>query len=315
MFYYLLRRLLFLVLTLLLTSILIFAVTQWLPGDVARVLLGREAGEAALQALRAELGLDQPLPVQYVRWLGSFVVGDWGRSFSTDSPVLPLVADRLVNTLRLAAVTLLLAVPLALVLGVIAGLREDSLVDSAISILALAAVGLPEFVTGLVLIQVLAFRLNLLPAISLVSPGESFIAVLPRLILPALTATLVLLAYIARLTRAGVVEELKRPYVRTAVLQGLPYRSVIVGHVLRNAMLPAITVVAISFGWLLSGLVVVENVFNYPGVGRLLVFAIERRDLPVIQAVTMITVLGFAAANLVADLLYGVLDPRIRLGR
>ena len=314
MFLYLLRRLGFLVLTLLLTSILIFLVTQWLPGDVARVLLGREAGEAALEALRAELGLDDPLPVQYLRWVRNLAVGDWGRSFSTPSDVLPLVAERLRNSAWLSLVTLLMSVPLALVLGVLAGLYEDSLLDNAISILALAVVGLPEFVTGLVLIQVLSFGLGLLPAISIVTPDQSFLEVLPSLLLPALTATLVLLAYVARLTRSGVVEELKKAYVRTAVLQGLPYGRVIFQHVLRNALLPTITVIAISVGWLISGLVVVENVFNYPGIGRLLVFAIERRDLPVIQAVTMITVAGYAGANLVADLLYGLLDPRIRLG-
>jgi peptide/nickel transport system permease protein len=133
------------------------------------------------------------------------------------------------------------------------------------------------------------------------------------LILPALTATLVLLAYIARLTRAGVIEELKRPYVRTAVLKGLPQRTVIFKHVLRNALLPTITVVAISVGWLISGLIVIENVYNYPGLGRLLVFAIDRRDLPVLQAVTMVTVIAFALANLAADLLYAGLNPRIRL--
>ena len=207
MILYLLRRLGFLVLTLVLTSILIFVITQWLPGDVARVLLGREAGEAALEALRAELGLNDPLPVQYLRWVRNLAVGDWGRSFSTASDVRPLVAERLRNSLWLSLVTLLMSVPLALVLGVLAGLREDSLLDNAISILALAVVGLPEFVTGLVLIQILAFGLRLLPAISIVTPEESFLEVLPRLLLPALTATLVLLAYVARLTRAGVVEE------------------------------------------------------------------------------------------------------------
>jgi peptide/nickel transport system permease protein len=134
------------------------------------------------------------------------------------------------------------------------------------------------------------------------------------LILPALTATLVLLAYVSRLTRSGVIEEMDQPYVRTATLKGLPYRTVVVKHILRNALLPTITVLAISFGWLISGLVVVENVFNYPGVGRLLVFAINRRDLPLIRAITMVTVVGYASANLVADLLYGVLNPRIRLG-
>jgi peptide/nickel transport system permease protein len=311
---YVLKRLGFLLLTLLVTSIIIFAVTQWLPGDVARVLLGREAGEAALEDLRKELGLNEPLPVQYVRWLGGFVVGDWGRSFSTDTEVRPLVIHRLGNSLRLALVTLVISVPLAILLGVVAGLKEGSLVDNLISISALSVVGLPEFVTGLILIQIFAFELNLLPANSSVAPDASFLEALPMLILPAMTASLVLLAYVARMTRSGVLQEMKRPYVRTAVLKGLSYRSVVVGHVLRNALLPTITVVAISFGWLISGLVVVENVYNYPGIGRLLVFAIDRRDLPVIQAVTMITVVGFAGANLVADLFYAYLDPKIRLG-
>jgi peptide/nickel transport system permease protein len=311
---YVLRRLGFLILTLLLTSLIIFMVTQWLPGDVARVILGREAGEEALEELRRELGLNDPLPVQYVRWLGDFVTGDWGRSFSTESAVRPLVMGRLGNSLQLAAVILVISVPSAILLGVIAGLNEGSLIDNMISISALSVVGLPEFVTGLILIQIFAFELDLLPASSSIAPADSFLEILPRLILPALTATLVLLAYIARLTRAGVIEELKEPYVRTANLKGLPYRTVVLKHVLRNALMPTITVIAISFGWLISGLVVVENVFNYPGLGRLLVFAIGRRDLPVIQAVTMITVFGFASANLVADLLYAYLNPRIRLG-
>jgi peptide/nickel transport system permease protein len=156
--------------------------------------------------------------------------------------------------------------------------------------------------------------LRWLPANSSIAPGSDFIAALPQLILPALTATLVLLAYIIRLTRAGVIEELRQDYVRTAALKGLPRRAVIVRHVLRNALLPTVTVVAISLGWLISGLIVVENVFNYPGVGRLLTFAIDRRDLPLLQAVSMITVLIFALANLAADVLYALLNPRIRLG-
>jgi peptide/nickel transport system permease protein len=210
------------------------------------------------------------------------------------------------------------------ILGVIAGLNANKPLDNLISVASLSVVGLPEFVTGLVLIQLFAFTLNdyleanfgIRPfrANSSIEPGTSFIDSLPQLILPALTATLVLLAYIARLTRAGVVEELKQSYVRTATLKGLPRRVVIFRHVLRNALLPTITVIAISFGWLISGLIVIENVFNYPGLGRLLVFAIDRRDLPLLQAVTMVTVLGFALANLVADLLYAWLNPRIRLG-
>lgn len=309
---YILRRLGFMLVTVFLTSLIIFGVTQLLPGDVARVILGREAGEAALQSLRQELGLDQPAPIQYVNWLRRFLTGDWGQSYSTDQAIRPLVMERLRNSLILAGVTLVIALPLAIALGVIAGLAEDRAVDHIISVASLSVVGLPEFVTGLLLIEVVAFRFGLLPANSSISPDASFAEALPMLILPALTATLVLLAYIVRLTRAGVIEERNKAYVRTAELKGLSRRRVIVGHILRNALLPTITVIAISFGWLISGLIVIENVFNYPGLGRLLTFAIDRRDLPLIQAITFATVLGYSLANLAADLLYAYLNPRIR---
>jgi peptide/nickel transport system permease protein len=298
----------------LLTSLIIFVVTQLLPGDVARVILGREAGEAALESLRRELGLDKPLPIQYLSWLGRFVIGDWGKSYSTDLPIRPLVMERVGNSMMLAALTMVIAVPLSVGLGVVAGLNENKVADNVISVASLSVVGLPEFITGLLLIQLLAFKFRLFPANSSIRPGTGFLEALPMLVLPALTATLVLLAYVARLTRAGVVEELKQPYVRTARLKGLPERVVIVRHVLRNALMPTITILAISFGWLISGLIVIENVFNYPGLGRLLTFAIDRRDLPLLQAITLLTVLGFASANLVADLLYAYLNPRIRLG-
>jgi peptide/nickel transport system permease protein len=316
---YLARRLSFLLLTILLTSLLVFLVTQWLPGDVCRVILGREAGQAALQSCRQDLGLDLPLPVQYLSWLGHFLTGDWGISFSTRQAILPIVTQRLGNSLLLAFLTLFISVPVAIGLGVVAGLNANKPVDGVISISSLAVVGLPEFVTGLVLIQIFSFGLRqiglpFLPANSSIPRGASFSEFLTMLVLPAATASLVLLAYIARLTRAGVVEELKQPYVRTADLKGLPRRVVVVKHVLRNALLPTITVVAISFGWLISGLVVIENVFNYPGLGRLMLFAIDRRDLPLLQAVVMVTVLGYALANLIADLFYAALNPRIRLG-
>lgn len=311
---YVLRRLGFMLLTLLLASVIIFMVTQWLPGDVARVLLGRDAGEEAVANLREELGLNDPLPMQYATWLADFIGGNWGTSFSTGSEIRPLVSARLQNSLILAAVTLVISVPLAVSLGVIAGLKKNTWIDNVISISALSVVGLPEFVTGLILIQIFAFDLNLLPANSSIRSGMSFAEMLPSLILPALTATLVLLAYVSRLVRSGVIEETEQPYVRIATLKGLPYRTVVFKHILRNALLPTITVLAISFGWLISGLVVVENVFNYPGMGRLLVFAINRSDLPLIRAIIMVTVLGFSTANLLADLLYGILNPRIRLG-
>lgn len=317
MIHYLIRRLGFLLLTVLLTSLIVFLITKWLPGDVCRVILGREAGEQALDTCRRELGLNRPLPVQYLSWLKEFSTGDWGTSFSTRSAILPVVMERLENSLRLALVTLVISVPVAVSLGVIAGLNENRWVDGLVNLLSLSVVGLPEFVTGIALIQVFSFglrRLGLtgLPASSSMSPDTGFFESLPLLILPALTASFVMLAYIARLTRAGVVEELKQPYVRTAILKGLPRPAVIVKHVLRNALLPTVTVIAISVGWLISGLVVIENVFNYPGLGRLLVFAIDRRDFPLLQAITMVTVLGYALANLAADLFYSLLNPRIR---
>ncbi|GMR11226.1 MAG: ABC transporter permease [Anaerolineae bacterium] len=310
---YVLRRIGFLLLTLLLTSIIIFGVTQVLPGDVARVILGREAGEAALNSLREELGLNDALPVQYLRWLGNFIRGDWGESFSTRTEVRPLVLQRLGNSLMLAAVAIVIAVPTAIALGVIAGLNENKPVDSAVNVSALSVVGLPEFVTGILLIEVFAFRLGIFPANSSIRPGTSFFEALPMLILPAMTASLVLLAYISRMTRVGVIGEISKPYVRTARLKGLSRWSVTSRHVLRNALLPTITVIAISFGWLISGLIVVENVYNYPGLGRLMVFAIDRRDLPLLQALAMVAVLAFALANLAADLLSAYLNPKIRL--
>jgi len=313
MFAYILRRLGFLILTLLLTSVIIFVITQLLPGDVCRVILGREVGQAAIDACRLNLGLNNPLLTRYMDWLADFITGDWGVAYSTNTDIQPLVIERLANSLRLAGLTLLIAVPLATALGALAALNEGRLLDNLISIGSLSVVGLPEFVTGIILIELLAFRVGL-PANSSIRPGTSFLESLPSLILPALTATFVLIAYIARLTRAGVLEELKQAYVRTAYLKGLTQRAVLFKHVLRNALLPTITVVAISFGWLISGLVVIENVFNYPGLGRLMIFAISRRDLPMLQAISMITVLAFALANLAADLLYASLNPRIRVG-
>lgn len=310
---YILRRLAFLLLTLLLTSLIIFVITQLLPGDVCRVILGREVGQAGIDECRLNLGLDNPAHIRYFQWLSDFVRGDWGIAYSTNTPIQPLVLERLGNSLRLAALSLVIAVPISTILGALAAFYEDSWLDNLISLGSLSIVGLPEFVTGIILIELLAFKVGL-PANSSVRAGTPFFEALPSLILPALTATFVLLAYIARLTRAGVVEELKQSYVRTAYLKGLPRRTVLFKHVLRNALLPTITVIAISFGWLISGLVVIENVFNYPGLGRLIVFAINRRDLPMLQAISMITVLAFTLANLSADLLYAALNPRIRVG-
>ena len=312
---YITRRLLLLAVTMLVTSLIIFGLTQVIPGDVARLILGREAGEQALADFRAEFGLDDPLPVQYANWLGGFVTGDWGRSFTSGNPaVRPLVMERLGNSMRLAVMTLIISVPISILLGVLAALWEDSWLDNLISVLSLSVVGLPEFVTGLLLINGIALGIKSLglPATSSV-PDNTLEDWIRQLILPSLTATFVLLGYIARLTRAGVLDELKKPYVRTATLKGLPYRVVIFKHVLRNALLPTITVIALSVGWLIGGLVVIENVYNYPGLGALMVDAVKQKNLLMLQAIVMVTIFFFALANLAADLLYAVLNPRIRL--
>lgn len=311
---YIIRRLMLLVLTMLITSMIIFGLTQLLPGDIARINLGRDAGEAALERERERLGLNAPLPEQYATWLGGFVSGDWGVSFNRGNPpVRPLVMDRLSNTLKLAGLTLLISIPLSILLGVIAALYEDSWIDSLISLISLSVVGLPEFVTGIVLINIFAFELKLFPSISLVRDGMNLGDWLEILILPSITATFVLLGYVSRMARAGVIDELKKPYVRTATLKGIPQRQIIFKHVLRNALLPTITVIAISMGWLIGGLVVIEEVFNYPGLGRELIAGVKAKNIPMIQAIVMLIIFTFAISNLLADILYAILNPRIRL--
>lgn len=311
---YLTRRIMLLAVTLLITSMVIFGLTQLLPGDVARLILGRDARPEALENLRETLGLNEPIPTQYANWLTGFVSGDWGTSFTGGSaPIRPLVMDRLGNSLRLAALTLIISIPISILLGVVAGLNENRWVDSIISVLTLSVVGLPEFVTGLVLINVFALGLGWFPASVNISAGAPLSEWLRQLLLPAIAATFVLMAYVVRMTRAGVIDEMKKPYVRTAVLKGLPQRTVIFKHVLRNALLPTITVIALSFGWLIGGLIVIENVFSFPGLGRLMTNAVERKDIPLMQAVVMVIIFFIAVANLAADVVYALLNPRIRL--
>ncbi|GAB4570736.1 MAG: ABC transporter permease [Anaerolineae bacterium] len=311
---YILRRTLLLLVTLLVTSLIIFALTQLLPGDVARLILGRDASEQAKALFREQFGLNDPPLQQYARWLGGFVTGQWGRSFTAGNPaVLPLVLGRLQNSLILAGYTLLLSVPVSIVLGIFAALRENTWLDGAISVGSLALIGLPEFVSGIILINIFALGLGWFESTSLVQDAHSLGDWLRILTLPALTASFVLVGYVARMTRAGMIDELKKAYVRTATLKGIPRRRVIIRHVLRNALLPTITIIAISVGWLIGGIVVIENVFNYPGLGSLLVTAVKQKNLPVLQAVVMLVVFFFAAANLIADVLYAALNPRIRL--
>ncbi len=311
---YILRRLGMILLTLFLASIIIFAATQLLPGDVAQVILGQFATPEAVANLREELGLNRPVVVQYVDWLTRFAQGDWGTSLVSRMDVRPLIMQRLRNSLMLAGVSIVMYVPLGILLGVIAALKEDRAADQLISGVSMAFAGLPEFVTGLILIGVLAISFDILPANSSIEPGTSFKEAFPYLILPAITVSLTSLGYIARMTRSSTIEVLRSDYIRAADMKGLPRWQVLTRHVLRNSLLPTVTVVALGIGWLIGGLIVTESVFGYPGIGRLLIYSIQRRDLITIQAISMLIVTIYSVSNLVADILYGVLNPRIRLG-
>lgn len=309
---FILRRFAFVVVTVLLSSMLVFAATHVLPGDVATMVLGREASQQAKDNLRKELGLDKPLVQQYGAWLSDMVHGDWGTSISTGQDVRTVTLERLRNSAMLALVAFIMYVPLGIFLGVVAAWRRNSTTDHVLSAGSLAFIGLPEFVTAILLIAVFSRWLGWLPSSSAIPPGTGFFEALPSLILPAMTVALASLAYVLRMTRAGTVEVLQTDYVRTARLKGLPVLAVAFRHVLRNSLLPTITVIAAGVGWLIGGLIITESVFGYPGLGRLVLFAVQRRDIPLIQATTMVIVIIFALANLVADIVYALLNPRIR---
>ena len=306
------RRFAFMVLTLFIVSAVIFAVTELLPGDVAVMILGSEATDETLAALRTQLGLDRPAPARYVDWLSGAARGDFGESLRMRTEVGPLVFERLKNSLALAGIAFVVGVPLALGLGIIAGLRKDGPIDKAITMTTLLGISVPEFVIGSVLIILFASLWPILPATSLIDPSANPLESVKYLILPATTLVLVTLAHTARMTRASVVRVLRTDYVRTATLKGMPRTRVILRHVLPNALLPSITIIAINVGWMIGGLIVVETVFGYPGLGQLMIFAVTNRDVPLVQAVALLVAMIYAVANLGADLLYAALNPRIR---
>lgn len=310
---FIIRRLGFVVLTVFLSSVIIFLATQVLPGDMTTMILGRGATEEAKQNLRQELGLDRPAIVRYGSWLGDYVQGDWGNSITTGGEeIRPIIMERLGNSLMLAALAWIMLVPLGIFLGLIAALRRNGWQDQTVSISALALIGLPEFVIGLVLIQIFAIELGWLPSQSSVSPDATFYEALPYLILPAMTVAVTGVAHILRMTRSTTVDVLQSDYVRTAYLKGLPSKKVLFSHVLRNSLAPTVTIIAVGTGWMIGGLIVTESVFGYPGIGRLLLFSIQRRDIQLIQATALLIVIIYCILNLLADIIYAFLNPRIR---
>jgi peptide/nickel transport system permease protein len=309
---FLARRVALVVLTLWLVSLGVFAVSELLPGDVAIFILGQQATPETLAVLRAQLGLNEPAPERYVTWLIGFVRGDWGHSLALQVPIADLVLSRTANSFVLAGLALIITVPLSIGFGLLAALRQGRLADRAISLVGISGLAIPEFVSGVLLILLFSLTLHIAPASAQIPTGQSPLSVLPALVLPALTLALTLFAYISRMTRASAVEVLDSDYVRAAVLKGLPMSKVISRHVLRNALLPTITVIGAQIGWLVGGLVVVEHLFGYPGLGDLLLFSALNKDIPLLEACVMVVASVYMLANLGTELLFGVLNPRIR---
>ncbi len=294
-------------------SLAIFTITEILPGDVAVMMLRQGATEQNLKKVREDLGLDRPAYVRYLDWIGGAVRGDLGDSYVQKRPIVDVMGVRLRNSLVLAGFALLVAVPVAVLVGVWAGVHPDSPGDRIVSVASVVGISLPEFVTGVLLIIVFSLTLDLFPTTSGIPSGTSPLTRPQILVLPMLTLTGVVFAYIMRMTRANVIEVMQASYVRTAILKGLPMRKVIFQHVVPNAMLPTISIIAMNMGWMLGGLIIVENVFAYPGLGQLLLTSIQTRDVPLLQALALLIAATYTVSNLVADLSYAALDPRIRL--
>ena len=302
-------------LTLLLLSVLVFFGGQVLPGDIGRALLGPFADARAVEALNRELGVDQPLVTQYLAWIAGLLRGDLGMSYAFRTPVAPFVIVALGNSLKLAALAFVLVVPLAILAGIFAALREGRPTDRIITTLGLSFSVMPEFVSGIVFILVFGVWLRWLPITATWPEGAGLLTQVRHLLLPAMPLFLVLFGYIARMARAGTIEALGSDFTRTAVLKGLPWSTVIWRHVLRNALLPTITVIATQTGYLIGGLVVVETLFRYQGIGSLIYTAAKAKDFPMLQAGVLMVGAVFIAATLLADILSTLLNPRLRRGQ
>jgi peptide/nickel transport system permease protein len=310
---FLLRRLLGLAGVLLGMSLLIFGIVHILPGNVAYAILGEFATPAAIAQLEAKLGLNDPLPVQYWRWLSAMLQGDFGTSIVMQRPAGPLIAEALGRSALLAVFAFSLVAMGGIGLGLYAATHRGRASDKVLTLAQFLLIAVPEFLWAILAVLVFAAWLNLLPATGYAPLSEGVVKWASHLVLPVLVLAFGLVAHVSRLTRSSMIEVLDSRYVLAARARGLPERKVLWRHALPNALLPAITVLAIDAGLLIGGIVVVETVFAYPGLGRLLVYAIERHDLPLLQVGMMVVTAIYALANFVAELLYAVLNPRIRV--
>ena len=306
------RRLALGLLTLWVVSVIIFAGTEILPGDVATAILGQSATAENTAAIREQLGLNRPPHVRYVEWLTGFLQGDLGTSLGNRRPIAPQIGFRLENTLTLAAFAALIAVPLAIVLGLVSAIRQGTAFDRAISVSTLLAISLPEFFIGYILIYVVSVHLRWLPSLSSINDRMDLWDKIPLLILPALTLTLVTIAHMMRMTRAAVISVMNAPYIEMAELKGIRNWRIVVQHALPNVLSPIINVIVLNLAYLVVGVVVVEVVFTYPGMGQYMVDSVSKRDVPVVQACGLIFAMVYVGLNMTADILAIIANPRLR---
>jgi peptide/nickel transport system permease protein len=295
-------------------SLIVFFAGQILPGDPGRAILGPFAAKSAVQVLDHTFGVDRPLLTRYVSWLGGILHGDFGTSYTFRTAVEPFVRAALINSVKLAALAFVVVVPLGIIGGVIAALYEGRAVDRIISVTGLSLATVPEFVSGIVLIVIFGVTLKVLPVTASAGAGAGDLTQFQHLILPTIPLVFVLFGYIARMARAGTIEALNSDYARTATLKGLPRTTMIRRHILRNSLLPTITVIATQTGYLIGGLVVVEELFNYQGIGLLIFKAAQAKDFTMLEAGVLTIGVVYVLATLAADLLLIALNPRLRIG-
>jgi peptide/nickel transport system permease protein len=299
-------------LTIIVISVLIFVGVEALPGDLATAILGQEATPETVAAFRRELKLDLPPHVRYFAWLGDFMKGDLGTSLANKRPVAELIIWRFTNTLFLAASAAVVAVPVAIILGILAALYRNSLFDKTISMVTLSTISFPEFFVAYILIALLSVQVIIFPSISNINDQMSFWQKIHSIVLPCLTLTLVVVAHMMRQTRAAIINILASPFIEMARLKGIKRLRVIVLHAFPNALSPVINVVALNLAYLVVGVVIVEVVFVYPGLGQLLVDSVSKRDIPVVQASGLIFAAVYVSLNLLADVLSILTNPRMR---
>jgi len=300
------------VLTLLIVSIAVFAATEMLPGDVAEIVLGQSATPEAVKGLREAMNLDQPAIVRYLVWLKNLALGDLGKSLTNGVPVASLIGERLGNSLVLAGCAALISVPVSLLLGITAAIWLDSLYDRIVGVLTISAVSVPEFLVATVAVMVFAVQLRWLPALSSLNNVHSVTDLLRVFAMPVMTLSFVISAQMIRMTRAAVIEALRSPYIEMAVLKGVHPSSIVLQHALPNTVGPVANAVALSLSYLLGGVIIVETIFNYPGVAKLMVDAVSTRDMPLIQACAMIFSFSYLLLVMIADMLAILFNPRLR---